>query len=464
MQLEIRQIIDLIGTVECNVPLDTKFSGISIDSRTVKAGDIFVAINTGAIHIDHAFQKGAVCAVIQDGIATSSVGQNIIRVENVILALGQLAKFWRCRFPKCKVVAITGSCGKTTTTQMIAHFLKGKFQVHCTEHNHNNQIGVPKTIFGIDERTEIAVIEIGTNHPGEIEYLARIARPDVAVITNIGFAHLEGFGHIEAVRQEKISLISWIRPKGLIVINHDEKDSLEVIALMEHFFGSDRKFLFFGKKPGSDIRMVNDFCSDKWSAFEIRTPYGTSVLQYDGFFAEHNMANALPSVAIARHFGVDWSVIQHCLQTFVLPEMRFEKRVVKGITVINDAYNANPDSMRAAIKSAKQLCKGRLVMVLGDMLELGETSKELHGQLGRFIDQYPEYVLVAIGKEMYFAVCEIDRNLLDTHYFNAMERAVIREFLLDIILPGDTVLFKGSRSMQLDLLCDQFCQSLESQA
>jgi len=451
LKISLRKIIGLLEPLLYSLDASKEeISGICLDSRKVKPGDLFVAINTGINFIPQALENGAACVITEQKIFGI---ENIMIVESVIEALGKLAKLWLSKFD-CQVIAVTGSCGKTTTTQMIAHILSVKHKVHSTFENHNNKIGVPETIFGIDEDTEFLVIELGTSEKGEIRYLAKMVTPDVGVITTIGHAHLEAFKTINGVRREKSALLKQVKPDGLFVINGDNEQCGIIISDCDY----SRQLATFGLTASCKVRADNLTVIDEWTSFETVHNKGNAVLQFDFAVANHNIMNMLAAIAVARHFKIDWLVIQESLESFQYPKMRFERSIINNITIINDAYNANPGSVMAAILSAKAICVGRLFLILGDMLELGEQAEELHMKIVEFAKMLNVDVVYGIGEYAGAAAVLMDNT--ENEFIKAANKKSIVSELLDKVKPGDVVLFKASRAMRLDKLHDQFYERL----
>jgi len=449
--ISLRKVIGLLDPLLYTLDASTdEISGICLDSRKVKPGDLFVAINTGINFIPQALENGAACAITEQKILGI---ENIIIVENMIEALGRLAKLWLSEFD-CQVIAVTGSCGKTTTTQMIAHVLSAKHKVCSTYKNHNNKIGVPETIFGINEETEFLVLELGTSEKGEMRYLATMVTPDVGVITNIGHAHLEAFETLDGVRREKSALLKQVKPDGLFVINGDNEQCEKIIADCDY----SRQVITFGIAASCRMRADNLTVIDEWTSFEAVHKKGNAVLQFDLAIADHNIMNMLAAIAVARHFNIDWLDIQEGFEKFEYPKMRFETQIVNGVTIINDAYNANPDSAMAAILSAKSLYQGRFYFIFGDMLELGEQTEELHIKILEFAKMLGVDVVYGFGQYAGAATALMDDT--ESEFIKVEDRELIVSRLIEKVNPGDVVLFKASRAMQFDELHDKLCERL----
>jgi len=460
MKISLQEIINLLQPIKYSTSLDRYLHGISMDSRTLKPDDLFVAIRGGHNFLEQAFKKDAIAAVI-DNPDFFDPNVPLILVNDCIDALGKLASLWRKKH-NCKIVAITGSAGKTTTTQMIAHLLAGKFKVHQTKANHNNQIGVPETIFGINEQTKIAVIEIGTNQFGEIETLTKMAAPNIGVITNIGHAHLEYFGSIEGVMKEKAALALGVLPDGTIVINGDNAHCRQILQMNQQQFADlkeDARLIIFGLSLDCNLQVQNISIGHGECSCELRfeSEYQTINLNTEFY---PNVFNAAAAIAVARKFKVSWETIHAQFKTFEMPKMRMQITKRNGVTLINDAYNANPDSVKAAVEALKYMDTfGKVFVVLGDMLELGEQSIKLHEEIGEFIKMSGVVdVFIGVGELMKHAcAAALDK---DTRVFHFEDKSLVTELLLALVNSKDLVLFKASRGMELETVYKEFCSML----
>ncbi|MBA4141496.1 MAG: UDP-N-acetylmuramoyl-tripeptide--D-alanyl-D-alanine ligase [Nitrosospira sp.] len=432
---------------------DVRFSGVSTDSRTVARGDLFVAL-TGEKFDGHDFiaevkEKGAAAAMIQrgPGVRNREPGIPLLLVENTRLALGQLAAHWRRRF-SIPVVAVTGSNGKTTVKEMIASILRyasgewdatgGPGKVLATEGNLNNDIGVPLTLLRLRERHEFAVIEMGMNHSGEISYLTRLVKPGVALITNAGTAHMEELGSVEAVAGAKGEIFEGLDQHGTAVINADDLHA----PLWRRLAGT-RKVMEFGleAEPAVSARFHLDLFS---SNISLLLPDGVQQveLQVPG---EHNVRNAIAAAAVAVVMGVGPNAIASGLGAFRGVKGRMQrKRGLHGATVIDDTYNANPDSVRAALAVLAN-GGGHKILVLGDMGELGARARELHESIGMEARRAGVDTLLALGDFSAYAAAKFGAG---AQHFRKVEELVAE--LEGLLAPGVTLLIKGSRFMQLE--------------
>ena len=420
------------------------FSGVTTDSRAVNPGELFVAL-VGENHDGHAFveqalRAGAVAALVSRRVgAAGSIPQVV--VEDTRRGLGRLAAAWRQRFA-LPVLALTGSNGKTTVKEMLASILAahcgGRDAVLATEGNLNNDIGLPLMLLRLRERHRYGVFEMGMNHPGEIAYLAKLASPGVALVNNAQRAHVGLLGTVAAIAQAKGEIFSGLRPGGIALVNEDD-------AFAGYWKGlnAGRRVVTFGLSDTADVRgRLED------GQVRLVTPGDAFAvtLQVPG---EHNARNAVAACAAAFALEVPPSAIQAGLAAYAGTPGRLERRRAEGgALVIDDTYNANPDSMKAAIRVLAAQ-PGRRVMVMGDMGELGETAPALHAEVGAFARESGVEVLLATGplsRHAAQAFGEGARHLDAVEAVIAAAQAESRS--------GATVLVKGSRSMRMERVAD----------
>ncbi len=420
---------------------DGFFTGVSTDSRTIKEGDCFFAIAgdnfDGHDYVCQAFDTGAACAVV----GKDFTGERILKVPDTIKALGLLAKEYRSR-NNYKVVAVTGSTGKTSTRQIIAHVLRQRYRIFESPANFNNNIGVPLTLLGADEKDEIIVAELGTSAPGEIAYLSRIAQPDIALITNVYCAHLAGFGSLEAIVKEKLSIADSLADGGVLIINSDF-DCLTGAC-------KDRgiKFLTFGKS-GTQIR-----CGAGGSVFAVD---GTEVeLPLPG---EGYVENALAARAVCRQLGITIEQFSRCIKTLPAIPMRTQWLQIGTLKVLNDCYNANPASMKNALDIMTKLDTDRncrKVFICGDMAELGRQSAQMHEQLGVLITQAGIRFLVTVGNLAKIAAQAANSCAQhDLQIKSFQDARSVCNSLQRIIKNYDIILVKGSRTTRLEMVVEK---------
>ncbi len=429
---------------------DVTFSGVTTDSRAVAAGDLFVALKgerfDGHNYVRQVMEQGAVAALVER--RDPAWGDfPVLVVKDARLALGELAGHWRSRFT-IPVVALTGSSGKTTVKEMIAAILRAQAgvadQVLATKGNLNNDIGMPLTLLGLRDTHRYAVIEMGMNHPGEIAYLSRIARPDVALIINAQAAHLAGLGTVEAVARAKGEIFEGLAANGTAVINADDPHA----ALWQELAGGHR-VIRFGLKQQAEVSAsfkLQPFGSE----IEMVTPTGkfAVALPVPG---EHNVRNALAAAAVAQELDVDNATIAAGLAKISSVKGRLLKNpCLHGATMIDDTYNANPGSVRAAIAVLAGM-PGKKVLVLGDMGELGENARALHAEIGA--------AAKAVGIDLLFTLGDLSAAAAQAFGEGGRHFEYIEDLLHDIenrLAPDVTVLVKGSRFMQMERVVKSF--------
>jgi len=429
---------------------DVHFRAVSTDSRKIAAGDLFVALRgenfDGYEFVPGALQDGAVAAIVnadsyEARAAILNPESSLLIVEDTRFALGQLAAYWRRKF-EVPLVGITGSNGKTTVKEMLASILRtaagSDDAVLATKGNLNNDIGMPLTLLQLNARHRYAVIEMGMNHPGEIDYLTRIACPDVALVNNASGAHLEGLGSVEAVAQAKGEIFAGLDDHGSAMINADDPH-----APLWRGLAGTRQLLEFGLAGDADIAGAWR-PQDGGLHLDVQTPQGgfSVQLQVPG---EHNARNALAATAAAIALNVPLDTIAEGLKKFGGVAGRLQRKVAKrGAMLIDDTYNANPASMRAAIGVLAQV-GGTRIFVLGDMGELGEGAAAFHAEIGGEAKR--------AGIEKLYALGDLSRDAVSEFGDGARHFERIEDLLaeLDKELDADvTVLVKGSRFMKME--------------
>lgn len=425
---------------------DGQFAGVGIDSRTIKTGDCFFAIAgenfDGHDYIDKAFANGAVCAVISQPAVSKFASRKILQVDDTIKALGCFAREYR-RQKIAKVVGITGSVGKTTTRQIIYHVLSRYTNVLQSPKNFNNTIGLPLTLLSADKQHQVVIAELGSNLPGEIAYLTDIAKPDIAIITNVHPSHLAGFGDLQTITREKISIQQGLTDKDSFLINGD------CIQLTDFCHSRDIKFTSFGKSDSCDIRAENIIYKAASSSFTIN---GTEIeLPLAG---PGNVENTLAAWAVCSRLGIKARDFAQAVKTAAPPPMRAQLMRIGSLTVLNDCYNANPASMKNALDIIANLSSvenKRAVFICGDMGELGTQTQQLHTQLGDSIAHANVQLLIAVGDTAKIAAMQAKRaagNNFHCEYFK--DTFSVCNNLENLIKNSDIVLVKGSRVAGLE--------------
>ena len=367
---------------------------VSTDSRTILPGQAFVALRgermDGHDFLIAAARRGAGYLVVdrEDRLPTNGSARVAVVVRDTLGALTDLGRA-ACARLSCPVIAVTGSCGKTTVKEMIGQILSPRRRGHTPPASFNNQIGVPLTLLAAEPDDEFVLCEMGTNAPGEIAHLAAVARPTVAVVTLVAPVHLEGLGSIEGVAREKASLVEALPPGGLAVLNSDDE---RVLAMADRCPG--RRVVKVGTGPEADLRVENVIQTQQGLSFTIgEVGFDIPVL------GEHQAVQAAAAAAVARELGVTVEESAATLQRFRPPAMRLAIEEAGGVTIVNDAYNANPWSMQAALDLLKLWPDRRKVFFCGDMRELGSASRQAHELLGRAIAEAGVKRLVVVGVE-----------------------------------------------------------------
>lgn len=425
-------------------------SAVRTDTRDLVDGCLFFALSgthrDGHEFVGEALQKGAVAAVVSDPDKVDSGSREngrLIQVRDTLEALGRLASWYRSQIA-AQVIAVVGSCGKTTTKDMIGAVLGSRRRGHTAAASFNNAIGVPLTLLSVDAPDEFVVVEIGTNHEGEVAALGRIARPNLAVVTNIGEEHLEFLGDIDAVAKEELSILGCMRERSFVAINHDA-----------HRFGSTRVMhghstLTFGTQDEADLRAEDLRAEPDGQRFKLngRFEYHVPLL------GRHNAINALAAIAIGARFRMSDPEIAAGLETVKSPPMRLERRTVGAVTLINDAYNANPTSMRAAFDMMDQLPSDlRRVLVLGDMRELGRQAERCHRAVGRDAGRSSAHLILTAGAyARVVADGAIGTAGTTKRIYSFPTVEALAEKIAGLIGPGDAVLLKASRGVRLEQL------------
>jgi UDP-N-acetylmuramoyl-tripeptide--D-alanyl-D-alanine ligase len=428
--------------------LHEAITGVSTDSRSLRSGELFVALRgptfDGHRYLNDVAARGARAALVE--ASATLPGRSslpLVVVEDTTVALGVLAQHYRRKF-SIPVLAIGGSSGKTTTKDMVAGVLSARWNVLRTEKNFNNHIGVPKTIFGLERKHDIAVVEVGTNHPGELQTLCDILLPTHGLLTNIGSEHLEFFGSVDGVAREEGVLFGFLaRTGGTALVNGDDRNVVHAAKRV-------RRRITYGFSSrsasirGMDVELDSVGCA-RFAFCGGRLRKRRSV--HLGIPGRHQTANALAAAAVGLTFGVPAGAIVESLESFVAADRRMAVLQLNGVTVLNDTYNANPDSTIAALETlASMNVTGKKVAVLGDMLELGASEEEEHRRVGRAAASLGiDYVLTVGGRAR--NIHEAVKKGFASHYD---QKNVLAEYLAELLAPGDAVLLKGSRGMAME--------------
>jgi UDP-N-acetylmuramoyl-tripeptide--D-alanyl-D-alanine ligase len=443
MKIALREVAEALGQQLASAAVVT---GWSIDSRTVQAGDLFFALR-GPNHDGHQYvqavaAKGAAAVIVDRAV---DVACPAIQVPDVYAALRQLAAWARKRWGG-KIVAVTGSAGKTTTKEVIAEMLAVGLRTAKSEGNLNNEIGLPLSLLRIADEAEVAVVEMGMNHAGEIRRLAEIARPDVGVVTNVGYAHIENFASIDGIANAKRELIESLGPEGVAILNADDA---RVAAMSGAHAG---RTILYGQSEKAGVRGEDVELTRDGGRFRV----GAAKLE-SALTGRHNVANILAGFAVAQVFGIAPERLQNPVRALAPAKMRGERLDVNGMTIYNDCYNSNPDAVRAMLEVLQDTPAKRRIAVLGEMLELGHWAEALHRSVGRYAAECGVDVLVGIGGAAGF--------MLDAAMSNGLRASAALFFddpaqagqqLRTMAASGDAILFKGSRGVHVEKALEEF--------
>ncbi|OSA97994.1 UNVERIFIED_ORG: UDP-N-acetylmuramoyl-tripeptide--D-alanyl-D-alanine ligase [Clostridium botulinum] len=420
------------------------FEKISTDTRKIDKNSLFIALKgnnfNGNNYVVEAIKAGATVAIIDEvnfKLEELNDKGTVIKVNDAKIALGALAKYYREKLG-IKVVGITGSTGKTSTKDLVAAFLSGKYSVFKTKGNFNNEIGLPLMIFELDSSYDIAVLEMGTNNFDEIHRLTNIARPDMAIITNVGVSHIEYLKTRENILKEKFSITDFFKENNTLVINY-ENDMLQKVNEDHEFkiekIGYDKKY---------DLYAENIELTEESTSFDAVNSNGERHRFKLNMVGEHNILNALLGIRISENFGITFEEMELGLNNFEATSMRLEFIKKNNFTIINDCYNASPDSMKSALSVLKAYSGSRKIAVLGDMGELGDHAKSSHEIVGK----------EAIGKADIILTTGEFRDNYKSGFgkgavsFNCKED--LQNYLCNLIKDGDVILVKASRSAKFE--------------
>jgi len=449
--LTVQEVVRALHGALVGGDLGVPVTGVSIDSRSVEGGEAFFAIRgyrlDGHAFVGDAAARGASCLVVHHLPDEIPLHVPVILVEDTTRALGRLALFHRNRF-SVPVVAVTGSNGKTTTKEMVAAILAGLGPVLKSEASFNNQWGLPLTLLRLRSEHQAVALELGANQHGEIATLAGIARPSVGIVTTVAAAHTEFFGSLEEVQREKSSLVRAIPPEGCVILNGDDARVREMVS------GARCPVLFYGMSAEADVRALGpidetvDGVSFTLAIRGVRSPVRLA------FAGRHNVLNALAGAAAGTALGLALPQIVEGLERARPLKGRCVWRRAGAVRILDDTYNANPAAVQAALAVlARARGAGRILVALGDMLELGETAEAAHRDVGRKVAQLGAVEFVGVGPLARHAVAAArEAGLSESHHAETTEDAVA--LLLKRLAPGDYLLVKGSRGMRMERVVD----------
>lgn len=445
MDLNIQEVIEAVKGEVIVKNNSGEFNKISTDTRKIEEGNLFFALKgenfNGNNYAASAIEKGASVVIVDEVKFNEDELNNkgtVIKVKDTKSALGDLARFYRKKLG-IKVVGITGSTGKTSTKDLIAAFLSGKYRVFKTQGNFNNEIGLPLMIFELSKEYDIAVLEMGTSNFGEINTLAGIARPDIAAITNVGVAHIEYLKTRENILKEKMSIADFFEDNNNLVINC-ENDMLKTVKDEDYAKASIQRT---GYDKNYDLYAENIELTSERTSFDAVSDNERHRFTLN-MVGEHNVLNALLGIQISKDFGLTFEEMEKGLENFKATSMRLEFIKYNGFTIINDSYNANPDSMKAALNVLKGYTGKRKIAVLGTMGELGDHAKAAHKEVGEFAKGKADILMTTgIYNDSYK-----EGFGEETLVFDSKEELI--KALKDIALEDDTILVKASRSAKFE--------------
>lgn len=444
------EIVKCLGGKSINYKEDLIISGVSTDSRKIKKGDLFIALKgenfDGNEFVNECFKKGAKAAVISKNISCDGPA---VLVDDGLIALKKLSELYKKKFD-IPIIAVTGSSGKTSTKEIISSVLAQKYRVHKTYENLNNEIGLPLTLFELNHGHEISVLEMGMNSLGEIKRLVSIAKPDIGIITNVGTAHIENLKKRENILKAKMEITTYFNSKNILLLNGDD----EYLSSVKN---KDYKIIRVSTKGNGEYN-ATDIKNLGEEGVEFKCNYrGEEHVFRIGLPGMHNVYNGLFAIALGDVYGLKPNQIKEGLIKFNPGSNRMDIiNLSSDIKIINDCYNANLDSMKAAIDVLYSFKNSRKIAVLGDMFELGDFSDEAHKELGRYASERVS-MLIAIGKEAKNIYNEA-HDKIESRHFDTKDEAC--RFLKSVIMPKDAILIKASRGMGLEYIVNYLTNEL----
>jgi UDP-N-acetylmuramoyl-tripeptide--D-alanyl-D-alanine ligase len=449
MKFSLRAVADALGVSPPANP-DAMITGWSVDSRTLQPGDLFFAlrgaVNDGHAHVAEVFEKGALAAVVEEAVDFEG---RVLRVDDTLRALQELAA-WARREWRGDVVAVTGSAGKTTTKDVIAEMLATEMATAKTQGNLNNHVGLPLSLLRLEETARVAVLEMGMNHAGEIRKLAAIAGPNVGVVTNVGYAHIENFESIENIAGAKRELVEMLGDRGTAVLNADDP---RVAGFAAAYKGST---ILYGQSPAAQVRAEDVEYARSDGSPGVRFRVG-AVRFESALTGRHSVSNLLAGIAVGGVYGIPPNRLREKVQQLTPGKMRGEKLRHNGVLIFNDCYNSNPDAVRAMLEVLRDTPARRRIAVLGEMLELGRWAEPLHRDVGNYAAVCGLDVLVGIRGAACYMVDAVKRAGLTADaafFFDDPEEA--GRLVRTLAQPGDVILFKGSRGVHVERALEEF--------
>ena len=439
----IRKVADAVGS---RCASDGKITSVCIDSRNIQPGCLFVAIRgdrfDGHDFIKQAFAQGAAAALSEHPVEEAA--GPVIVVKDTRMAFLHLAAFYRSQFD-IPVIGLTGSVGKTTTKEMVAAVLEQKYRTLKTEGNLNNQIGLPRMIFQLDRQIQAAVLEMGMDHAGQISSLSQTAQPSIGIITNIGVSHIENFGSQEGILKAKLEILDGMSKQAPLLLNGDDPLLLDAHGKIKN------PVLLYGiRNSACGLRAEQVEEESDGTRFTIISPKGKQELWVPAI-GKHNVYNALAAVAVGELLDLSPEQIRRGLAQYRPSGMRQHVTHCGGITIVEDCYNASPDSVKASLSALRLMPKeepGRRIAVLGDIAELGDFAPQAHKKCGEYAAKAGVDLLFTVGKNArYCRETAAQRGIQAVHFD---DKQALTDRLFSVLRPGDLVLFKASRVMKLE--------------
>jgi UDP-N-acetylmuramoyl-tripeptide--D-alanyl-D-alanine ligase len=442
MKMPVRYAAEALGL---EIESDAVVEGWSVDSRTIQPGDLFFALrgpnHDGLEYVAEAFRKGAVAAVVDRDVEAAGV---LLRAGDSLTALQALGSRARQKWSG-EVIAVTGSAGKTTVKDMIAHMLAESHTTAKTEGNLNNHVGLPLSLLRLDEAARVAVLEIGMNHAGEIRELARIARPQAGVVTNVGYAHIESFDSIDGIAAAKRELIESLPENGAAILNADDA---RVASFRKAHPG---RSVLYGQSPAADVRAEEVEYTDgvRFRVGEVRFESALA--------GRHSVSNLLAGIAAAGVYGIPPAKLTERVRNLLPGKMRGQRLHHRGVLVYDDCYNSNPDAARAMLDVLADSPARQRIAVLGEMLELGRWAEPLHRDVGSYAAERGIHMLVGIrGAARYMLESAKKSGLRADAAFFFEDSAEAGRMVRCVAQRGDAILFKGSRGVRVERALEQF--------
>ena len=454
--LTTKKIIEITNGKLLSGKEDTIVEKFSIDTRIMEKGDMFVEVEPNLQkenpYIEIALENGAVGVMIErnldDRIVQKYKNKIIIQVQNSVLALQKLATYKREQY-NIPVIAITGSVGKTSTKDIVANVISQKYNVLKTQGNYNNHIGVPLTLLRLKDHTAV-VIEMGMNHSGEISVLTKIAKPTTCIITNVGTAHIGNLGSRENILKAKLEILEGLQENGTIIINNDND-------LLHKWEQENNKYkvITYGIENKSNYEAYDINSSENGSTYNIRIKEKTYTVKVL-VGGNHFIYNSLCAISAGLIYNIEIEKILYGIENFELTKRRMEVEKINDVTIINDAYNASYDSMKPALEYLKDIKGNRKIAVLGDMLELGEFSKELHEKVGEEVVKNNIDILITVGElSKYIAKKAINLNMEKENVYICENTEEAVKEIKELWKKDDVILLKASNGMKFDKILER---------